>query len=112
MKQELKDKITNNLIKSLDIKEGGFSARKIVAFIIVLLVVIIHLKWLTLGNLTQLEMVLTIDYSFIAALFGMTTYHAIKNKNTKEIPPKEEPKIEETPDEPIEETPDEPSEEN
>jgi len=108
MKQELKDKITENLIKSLDIKEGGFSARKIVAFIIVFLVVIIHIKWLTLGNLTQLEMVLTIDYSFIAALFGMTTYHAIKNKNSKENKP-----IEETPEKTIvEETPDEPTEDN
>ncbi len=75
--------ILNNIIKSFDTKPGGFSSRKLTAFIIVLLVVIIHIKWLTLGNLTQLEMVLTIDYSFIAALFGMTTYHALKTKDDK-----------------------------
>jgi hypothetical protein len=102
MKEELKDKIIGNLIKSFDIKEGGFSSRKLTAFIVVAMVVITHIKWLTLGNLSQLEMVLTIDYSFIAALFGMTTYHSIKNKNPKEIPPKQEPTIEEIPDEPSE----------
>jgi hypothetical protein len=87
-------KILSDLIKSFDTNDGGFSSRKLTAFVIVAMVVITHIKWLTLGNLSQLEMVLTIDYGFIAALFGMTTYHAIKSKRDK---PKED---EETPEEP------------
>ena len=78
--------IMKNILKSFDTNEGGFSARKLTAFVIVVMVIITHIKWLTLGNLTQLEMVLTIDYGFIAALFGMTTYHSLKTKTTKDIP--------------------------
>lgn len=91
-------KILSNLIKSFDTNDGGFSSRKLTAFVIVAMVVITHIKWLTLGNLTQLEMVLTIDYGFIAALFGMTTYHAIKSKRDK--PKEDEETSEETPEEP------------
>ena len=91
-------KILSNLIKSFDTNDGGFSSRKLTAFVIVAMVVITHIKWLTLGNLTQLEMVLTIDYGFIAALFGMTTYHAIKSKRDK--PKEDEETSEENPEEP------------
>jgi len=72
--------IIKNILRSFETKEGGYSSRKLTAFVIIAMVVITHIKWLTLGNLTQLEMVLTIDYGFIAALFGMTTYHSIKNR--------------------------------
>ena len=34
---------------------------------------------MVLGDFSQLEMVLTIDYAFIASLFGMTTYQAMKS---------------------------------
>lgn len=73
---------------SLDTTDSGFSARKLTGFAVVACVIAAHIKWLTLGNLSNLEMVLTIDYGFIAALFGMTTYSAIKSKE----PPKEESK--------------------
>jgi hypothetical protein len=89
--------IMQNILNSFNTKKGGYSSRKLTAFIIVVMVVITHIKWLTLGNLTQLEMVLTIDYSFIAALFGMTTYQSLKNKNKEEN--KED--ISETPSEDI-----------
>jgi hypothetical protein len=90
--------IMQNILNSFNTNKGGYSSRKLTAFIIVAMVVITHIKWLTLGNLTQLEMVLTIDYSFIAALFGMTTYQSLKtNKNKEEN--KED--ISETPSEDI-----------
>lgn len=73
--------IFSNILKSFNNNEEGYSSRKLTAFVIVFLVVIIHIKWLALGDFTHLEMVLTIDYSFIAALFGMTTYHSIKTRN-------------------------------
>ena len=93
------DEILENVLKSFNTKREGYSSRKLTAFVIVLLVIITHIKWLTLGNLAQLEMVLGIDYAFIAALFGMTTYHSLKTKGGEEG----EKKKEETPDEPTEE---------
>jgi len=88
--------IMNNILKSFNTKREGYSSRKLTAFVIVLMVIITHIKWLTLGNLVQLEMVLSIDYAFIAALFGMTTYHSLKTNGGKDD------KKEETPDEPSE----------
>jgi hypothetical protein len=69
----------NKLIATLDTHSKGFSARKLTAFVIVTCVITAHIKWLSLGELTQLGEVLIIDYSFIAALFGMTTYQNLKN---------------------------------
>ncbi len=80
MKKLLTD-IYNGIIGSLDTTDKGFSSRKLTGFAIVACVIAAHVKWLTLGDLGNLEMVLTIDYSFIAALFGMTTYSALKSKD-------------------------------
>jgi hypothetical protein len=71
------------LLASLDNTNNGYSARKLTAFVIVSLVVLAHLKWLNLGDLTQLGEVLIIDYTFISALFGMTTYQKIKSNEPK-----------------------------
>lgn len=68
---------------SLDVTEKPFSARKLTAFAIIGAIIAVHVKWLILGDLSNLEMVLTIDYSFVAALFGMTTYQYIKKDGTK-----------------------------
>ena len=78
--------IYDKLLGSLDMKRGnGFSGRKLTAFVLVLAVVAIHIKWIIFGDFSHLEMVLTIDYAFIASLFGMTTYQSIKeNPKTKE----------------------------
>lgn len=73
--------IITKLIASFDNTNAGFSSRKLTAFIIVSCIVAAHIKWLSLGDFTQLETVFMIDYSFIAALFGMTTYQNIKSKN-------------------------------
>lgn len=91
--------IMDNILKSFNTKREGYSSRKLTAFVIILMVIIAHLKWIILGNFAQLEMVLGIDYGFIAALFGMTTYHSLKTNGGKDG---EKPK-EETPDEPTEE---------
>jgi len=71
------------LLASLDNTNYGYSARKLTAFILVSLVVLAHLKWLNLGDLTQLGEVLIIDYTFISALFGMTTYQKLKSNEPK-----------------------------
>lgn len=75
--------IIDRLLNSLDTAQNnGFSGRKLTAFAIVLCCVAAHIKWIMLGNFEQLEMVLTIDYAFISALFGMTTYETIKKPTT------------------------------
>lgn len=83
MKKNLSD-----LLDSFKINESGFSSRKLTAFVIVVMVIIIHAKWITMGNFSQLELVLTIDYGFISALFGMTTFQSLKSID--KIKPKDE----------------------
>ncbi len=72
--------ILQKLIDSFDTTTKGFSSRKLTAFIIVSCVIAAHVKWLSIGDLTQLGEVFIIDYTFIAALFGMTTYSGIKSR--------------------------------
>lgn len=75
--------IIQKLIDSFDTTTKGFSSRKLTAFIIVSCVIAAHVKWLSLGDLTQLGEIFIIDYTFIAALFGMTTYQNLKGKTDK-----------------------------
>lgn len=78
--------IIDRLLNSLDTAQNnGFSGRKLTAFAIVLCCVAAHVKWIMLGNFEQLEMVLTIDYAFISALFGLTTYESVNKKKTEGI---------------------------
>ena len=68
----------NKLISSLDTHTKGFSARKLTAFAVMLCVIAAHVKWLSLGDFAMLGEILLIDYTFVAALLGMTTYQSIK----------------------------------
>jgi len=89
MKNKIKE-IMDNVLKSFNTRREGYSSRKLTAFVITLLVIVVHIKWITLGNLSDLENVLMIDYSFIAALFGMTTYHSLKSNGGKDDTTKSE----------------------
>lgn len=75
--------IWDGIMGSLDTSDKPFSSRKLTAYAVSICIIAAHIKWLTLGDLSNLEMVLTIDYGFIAALFGMTTYSSIKMKENK-----------------------------
>ena len=78
--------LINKIIGSLDTTtKNSFSARKLTAFVIVLCVIAAHVKWISLGDFKQLEMVLTIDYGFLSVLFGLATYSNIKEKNETPI---------------------------
>lgn len=94
--------IMDNILKSFNTKREGYSSRKLTAFVIILMVIIVHLKWIMLGNFAQLEMVLGIDYGFIAALFGMTTYHSLKTNGGDNVV-KTKKEEEEIPEKPTEE---------
>lgn len=72
--------IFNNLLDSFTGGNEGYSSKKLTAFVITLLVIIVHVKWITLGDFSQLQAVLTIDFAFIATLFGIGTYQSIKNQ--------------------------------
>jgi hypothetical protein len=83
------------VLGSLDTyNKTSFSARKLSAFVVMACVVASHIKWLSLGNFTQLEMILTIDYGFISVCLGLTTYESLKKKDTK-ITDKPQPDIRE-----------------
>lgn len=70
-------KILIYIFSALDTHSKGASGRKLSAFIIILCVIATHIKWITLGDFNNLEMVLTIDFAFIAGALGMTTYETI-----------------------------------
>ena len=71
--------ILNKLISSLDNTNTGFSGKKLTAFSIVACVLVAHIKWISLDDFKHLEMVLTIDYAFIATLFGINVVDKKKN---------------------------------
>ena len=70
---------------SFDTYSKGASARKLTAFSITACVILIHIMWIRYAyrheDFQLLPEILIIDYSFIAALLGMTTYQYIKTKD-------------------------------
>lgn len=74
--------ILNKLVSSLDNHTKGYSARKLSAFAVMLCVIAAHIKWLSLGDFSLLGEILIIDYGFVAALLGMTTYSTLKARDT------------------------------
>ena len=70
-----------NILESFKMGNSGFSSRKLTAFSIIACIIAAHIKWLSLGDFTMLGEVFIIDYGFVAALFGMTTYSGLKTKD-------------------------------
>lgn len=69
-----------DIIDSFKMGNTGFSSRKLTAFTIISCIVAAHIKWLCMGDFSLIGEVLIIDYGFVAALFGMTTYSGLKSK--------------------------------
>jgi hypothetical protein len=69
-----------DIIDSFKMGNAGFSSRKLTAFTIISCIVAAHVKWLCVGDFSMIGEVLIIDYGFVAALFGMTTYSGLKAK--------------------------------
>jgi hypothetical protein len=82
-----KYQIIEKLLSAFDTHSKGFSARKLSAFVIILCVVAIHIGWLKYAfrteNFSLMEGLLMIDYAFIAACLGMTTYETIQKIKNK-----------------------------
>jgi hypothetical protein len=69
-----------NILDSFKMGNAGFSSRKLTAFSIIACIVAAHIKWLCMGDFNLIGEVFLIDYGFVAALFGMTTYSGLKSK--------------------------------
>lgn len=76
----------NKILASLDNHQKGFSARKLSALVVVVLIVIAHIKWIYKADFSLLTEVLMLDYGFISVCLGMTTYEAIKGKQNDTQP--------------------------
>lgn len=83
----MKDKIGQFLSKlsaSLDTTNKGFSARKLSALVTMVLVVIIHIKWLKSEQWIYIVEILALDFMFILTLLGLATWQAVKEKEKDE----------------------------
>jgi hypothetical protein len=69
------------LLGSFTNAPGGFSSKKLTALAITICIVIAHIRWFNEKDFTQLTTVLTIDYGFILALFGINVVDKFKNPN-------------------------------
>jgi uncharacterized membrane protein len=76
------NKIISKILSGLDTHTQGFSARKMSAFVIIICCIAAHVKWIALGDFKELDIVLGIDYGFIALCLGMTTYESIKKNDS------------------------------
>lgn len=71
----------NKILSALDTHSQGFSARKLSAFIIIIMVIVSHVKWFASDKWEYLGEVLALDFGFISVCLGLTTYQAIKEKS-------------------------------
>lgn len=59
----------------------GASARKLSAFVIIVMVIITHIKWFKSEHWEYLTIVLGLDYTFILVCLGLATWQALKSKH-------------------------------
>lgn len=71
--------IFKNLFDSLNNKSDGWSGKKLTALCITICVLATHIKWITMGDFSQLVSVLTVDFSFLSVLFGINVYDKKQN---------------------------------
>ena len=72
-------KIITNLIESLNTQDGGYSARKLTSFSLMVLIAYVHYKYVDLNN--AIEAIL-IDLGGVLLLLGIVTFEQIlKFKN-------------------------------
>jgi len=76
--------VYNRILGSLDNqKNNGFSARKLAALTVMVLVVCLHVKWFRSDRWEYIGEVLGFDLSFILVCLGLTTWQNIKENTTK-----------------------------
>lgn len=73
---------------SFSIKSAGWSAKKLTAFVVMVLVIVAHVCWIKhsyyKADYNLLPEVLVIDYGIVCLCLGMTTYEKIKIRKNEE----------------------------
>lgn len=80
-------KLLNKIAGSFDThSKDSFSARKLSAFVVMVMIVILHVKWFKSDKWEYIAEVLALDYTFILVCLGLATWQYLKESK------KEEPK--------------------
>ena len=70
--------VLNNILESLKTGRTGFSARKLSALVIMVMVVCLHVKWFRSDRWEYIGEVLGFDFMFILCCLGLATWQSIK----------------------------------
>lgn len=71
---------------AFEANNAGASARKLSAFVIIVMVVITHIKWFKSDRWEYLTIVLGLDYTFVLVCLGLATWQYMKEKKPDEKP--------------------------
>lgn len=72
--------IFENILKSLKTDKEGFSARKLSALVVMIMVVCLHVKWFRSDRWEYIGEVLGFDFMFILCCLGLATWQSVKEK--------------------------------
>lgn len=86
-------KIRDNVLDSFNTEKGGYSARKLTAFVIVACIVYIHIKYVGLANSVD---VLFYDMLFVLLMLGIVTFEQLYRFKTGKTNTTEPPKADVT----------------
>lgn len=76
--------LINKLLGSLDThSKNSFSARKLSAFVVMVLVIVLHVKWFKSDKWEYIAEVLALDFTFILVCLGLATWQSIKEKQNE-----------------------------
>lgn len=81
--------IIQKLLSSLDNKDSGFSARKLTALVMVIMVIIIDIKWLKSEQWIYISEILCLHFMFILTLLGLATWQKVQDKKIESQKPVE-----------------------
>lgn len=82
MREKLGQFLTK-LSASFDTTNKGFSARKLTAFVTMVMVIIIDVKWLRSYQWVYITEILALHFMFILTLLGLATWQAVKEKKNE-----------------------------
>ena len=76
--------LINKILGSLDThSKDSFSARKLSAFVVMILIIILHVKWFKSDKWEYIAEVLALDFTFILVCLGLATWQAVKEKTNE-----------------------------
>lgn len=73
--------IFENILNSFKTNSDGYSARKISAFVIIVMVICLHIKWFRSDRWEYIGEVLGFDFMFILCCLGLATWQSVKEKS-------------------------------